>query len=78
MSAPHHLRVDGVTYEAVADLDGRPLTSAPKLAEPWWYRIVPSGHCDIPPLTVDGYWHQWRMQRRRARWRRKGIIQVAT
>ena len=78
MSALHTLRVDGVSYEAVTDLDGTPLLVAPELVEPWWYKYVPSGHCDIPPLTVDGYWHQWRMQRRRARWRRKGIIQVAT
>lgn len=72
------IRVDGVTYEPVTDLDGKPLTSAPKLAEPWWYKIVPSGHCDVPPLTVDGYWHEFRERRKRARWRRKFRVQVAT
>lgn len=58
--------VDGRTYESVVDVDGSPGVGAPRLVEPWWYRLVPSGQCRDAPLPVDTYWYVQRFKAQRA------------
>ena len=65
--------VDGRTYEPVVDVDGSPSVGGPQLVEPWWYRLVPSGHCRDAPLPVDTYWYVQRSRAQRTRRARRAI-----